>query len=274
MFQRLLLGAVISIIGCLGANADDRYSIHAIHVATLNDLSLARFIEGEDKEKKIDFAVYIWLLRSNERNILFDAGFYKDKWFHDRDISNYVRPDKAVELAGITADQVTDIVISHVHWDHMEGTFLFPNAQLWIQREELEFYAGRGYQLEEQEVDVDEMVQLIRKNAAGMVKLIEGDNVEIIPGLKVYTGGKHTYGSQYLLIENEQNWILTSDNAYLYRNIEDQIPIGVAVDKKRNLAAIKRMIGLAGDQSRVLPGHDMEIRRRFPTSNNITTIVE
>jgi metal-dependent hydrolase (beta-lactamase superfamily II) len=40
-----------------------------------------------------------------------------------------------VRLAGVSPDEVTDIVISHAQWDHLGGIDLFPKAAVWIQKE-------------------------------------------------------------------------------------------------------------------------------------------
>ena len=65
---------------------------------------------------------------------LFDSGFHHARWFKEWTIDNYLSPDDAVRLAGVTPEAVTDIVVSHAHWDHLGGIDLFPNAGIWIQR--------------------------------------------------------------------------------------------------------------------------------------------
>jgi hypothetical protein len=50
----------------------------------------------------------IWLIRGNDRNILFDSGYYRDKWHERFNITEFVRPDSAVQLAGLHAAEITD----------------------------------------------------------------------------------------------------------------------------------------------------------------------
>ena len=94
----------------------------------------------------------------------------------------------------------------------------------------------------------------------------DGDSIQILPGITVFTGARHTYASQYVLIDGESRFILASDNAYLYRNIAEgrRSATFSADDAGANREALRRMVMLAGDSSRVIPGHDAEVFRRYP----------
>src|SRR5262245_13830775 len=170
----------------------------------------------------------VWLVRGGGRNILFDTGFYRQTPGFDRfKTTDYVRPDEAVRLAGVAPEQVTDVVISHVHWDHMGGVDLFPAATVWIQRDEYTYYMGPSWQPGgTRGADLEDLLTLLKRNAAGQLRLIDGDDREILPGIRVYTGGRHTYASQYIRVEGSPSFVLTSDNCYLYRNLETRAPIG------------------------------------------------
>lgn len=56
--------------------------------------------------------------------------------------ADFRRPSDAVAAMGVPPVTITDIIISHVHWDHLDGADLFPNARIWIQRAEYEYYVG------------------------------------------------------------------------------------------------------------------------------------
>jgi len=101
---------------------------------------------------------------------------------------------------------------------------------------------------------------------AGRVELVAGDSVEIIPGIRVFTGGKHTFASQFATVATASGpVVLASDNAYLYENLEQRRPIAQTLDSASNLAAQARMLRLAGSVDRVVPGHDPAVFVRFPT---------
>ena len=101
--------------------------------------------------------------------------------------------------------------------------------------------------------------------AAGRIRLVDGDNQEIAPGIRVYTGGKHTFASQYVGVTTRDGTvIIASDNAYLYKNLDERLPIAQTLDRAMNLAAQARMLQLAGSAARVIPGHDPAVFTRFP----------
>lgn len=253
------------------------YTIEAIRFGTIPQFRVASLVVGADPGERLDIATIIWLIRGGGRNILFDSGYHRATPGFDRfKTTDYVRPDEAVALAGVEPAQITDIVISHVHWDHMGGIDLFPAATIWIQREEYEYYMGRSWQPgETRGADVDDLVTLLKRNAAGNVRLVDGDDREFLPGIRAYTGARHTFASQYLRVAGTPPFVLASDNCYLYRNLETKSPIAqtfTAGDRAANVAAFDRMIALAGARERVIPGHDPRQFERFPTKGRVAKI--
>lgn len=254
-----------------------QYSIEAIRYANLN-LPLPVMLPGAPQDEMIDIAMTVWLVRGGGRNVLFDAGFYRARWFEVPifKVSDYIRPDLAVLLAGVDPSEITDVVVSHAHWDHMDGIDLFPNATVWIQREEYDYYTTEAWRPGGRNggIDPDDIAALRAIHAEGRVRLVEGDSVEILPGIRAYTGGRHTYASQYISVEGEPRFVLASDNAYLYRNFLEERPVATFTpeDAAANLAAQRRMVRLAGAINRVVPGHDLLTFQRFPTRGRIARI--
>jgi glyoxylase-like metal-dependent hydrolase (beta-lactamase superfamily II) len=253
------------------------YSIEAIRFGTIPQFRLASLVVGANAEQRIDLAVVVWLIKGAGRIVLFDSGYHRQTPGFDRfKTIDYVRPDEAVKLAGVRPSEVTDIIISHVHWDHMGGIDLFPNATIWIQRAEYDYYMGMSWQPgQSRAADVADLVTLLKRNADGKVRLVDGDDQEILPGIRVYTGARHTYASQFIRIAGTPTFVLASDNCYLYRNLDTRSPIAQtfsASDRAGNVAAFDRMIALAGARERVVPGHDPQQFERFPTSGRIARI--
>jgi len=107
---------------------------------------------------------------------------------------------------------------------------------------------------------------LFALHAAGRVTLVDGDAQSIAPGIAVYTGGKHTYASQYAGVQTRSGTvILASDNVYLHENLERHAAIAQTLDAASNLAAQERMTSLASALRLIVPGHDPAIFDRFPT---------
>ena len=252
------------------------YSIQAIRIADSPGDSVAEMVIGAPKDEKIDTMYAVWLIRGGGHNILFDSGFHRERWFKLWTIKDYLRPDEAVKLAGVKPEEITDIVVSHGHWDHMGGIDLFPKATIWIQKEEFRYYTGDAWQAGGQHggIDPDDIQELVKLNTEGRVRLVDGDNIEIFPGIRAYTGGRHTFASQYLLVEGNPNFVLASDNACLYRSLIEHKPSATfsTADYPASIAAQKRMVELAGSVERVVPGHDALQFQKFKTEGRITQI--
>ncbi len=272
--RMLLLGAVVA--PALAGAQTPEYSIQAIRFADTPGFAVSNLVIGGPADEKVDIAFVIWLIRGGGHNILFDTGFHRARWFKLWKIKHYVRPDEAVRLAGVNPAEVTDIVISHAHWDHMGGIDLFPKATVWIQKDEYRYYTDTAWQPGGNHggIDADDVQQLLRINTEGRLRLVDGDDVEILPGIRAYTGSRHTYASEYLRVEGHPTFVLASDNVYLYRNFQLHKPSATfsPQDQQANLAAQQRMIELAGSVDRVVPGHDPEEFQRFPTKGRIAQI--
>jgi glyoxylase-like metal-dependent hydrolase (beta-lactamase superfamily II) len=248
------------------AVAQPNYEVYAIRYATIKDFSVAGLIAGEDRSRKMDIAMMVWLVKGGGRNILVDSGFYREQFMKQWHPADYVKPSEAVERAGVKAEGITDVILTHIHWDHADGFDLFPKAKIWIQKDELEYYAGEAWNGKKRSAaDPDDIVGLVKLNTEGRVSLVNGDAQEIIPGITCYTGGKHTYQSQYVGVKTAAGTVvLASDNIYLYENIEKHKPIAQTLDAASNLRAQDRIKDMAASPKLVIPGHDPAVMKNFP----------
>jgi glyoxylase-like metal-dependent hydrolase (beta-lactamase superfamily II) len=251
----------------LAAQSKAQYEIYAIRYATLPGFPVSELVTGADPARKLDIAMMIWLIRGNGRNILLDSGFYHDRFFKDWHVNDFLKPSDTLKPLGLKPEDITDIIISHMHWDHADGMDLFPNAHIWIQKDELQYYAGEAWQSKEAHdgIDADDVLTLVKLNTQGRVGLVDGDAHEIIPGITCYTGGRHTYASQYVGVSTRAGTVvLASDNMYLYENLEKHVPIAETLDAVSNLRAQDRMKQLASSPGLIIPGHDPAVIEKFP----------
>ena len=269
MFGLMLAAPIVGV-------GSPEYTIQAIRYATLPGFPVSALVMGAPKEEKIDIAMVVWLVRGGNRNILFDTGFHRESWLKEFPMRDFLRPDQAVATAGVKPDEVTDIVISHAHWDHMGGIDLFPRATVWIQKEEYRYYTGDAWQAGGQHggIDPEDIRELVRLNTEGRVRLVDGDNVEIFPGIRAYTGARHTYASQYIRVEGTPSFVLASDNCYLYRNLAEHKASATftEADHAGNVKQQTRMVELAGSAERVVPGHDPAQFQKYPTQGRVAKI--
>jgi glyoxylase-like metal-dependent hydrolase (beta-lactamase superfamily II) len=273
--KRLFLLVSLALAAGISAANSPEYSIVAIRLADSPGDRVAEMVMGAPPDERIDSIYAMWLIRGTGRNILFDSGFHRERWFKEWTI-NYLRPDEAVKLAGVQPGEITDIVISHAHWDHMGGIDLFPKATVWIQKEDFRYYTGPAWQPggDHGGVDPEDVQALVRINTEGRVRLVDGDNVEILPGIRAYTGARHTYASQYLRVDGNPPLVLASDNSYLWRNLRERKASATFsdADHAANIKNQARMIELAGSIDRVIPGHDALQFQKFPTQGRIALI--
>src|ERR1700685_960431 len=269
-----MLAAVFAAL--LGVSSTPEYSIQAIRYASSPGVPASELVVGGPKDVKIDIAMVVWLIRGGGRTILFDSGFHRDTFLKYFPMTDYLRPDEAVKLAGVQPEAVTDIVISHAHWDHLGGIDLFPKANVWIQKDEYRYYTMDAWQPggDHGGIDPEDSKRLVQWNTEGRIRLVHGDDVEIFPGIRAYTGARHTYASQYLRVEGNPTFVLASDNGDLYRNLSSHMASATFTDADRaaNIAAQSRMIELAGSPDRVVPGHDMLQFQKFPSDGRVAII--
>jgi glyoxylase-like metal-dependent hydrolase (beta-lactamase superfamily II) len=270
--KKLFLLSVIMLSGVLYVRAQTTaYKVYALKFAgSAYPFTAADWAKGAPQTDSIKFNFMVWLIKGNGRNILVDAGFLNDiddaKEFK---VIDYIRPDSALSKLGLRAGDITDIILSHPHWDHIDGVGLFPNAHVWIQKDDFNYFVGAAWQKGEgsggfNKRDVRMMVDL---NLAGKVTLVDGDNKEIMPGIKVFTGSRHTFNSEYVLVNTGTNdVVLASDNIWIYYSLDHMVPAadGGTLDPAGYVKAMQRMKTMVGNIKYIVPGHDAQVFSKFP----------
>jgi len=247
--------------------ATPKYEAFAVRFGVLPAFRVSGLIAGADAARTLDIPVMVWLLKGNNgRNVLVDSGFYRQKFVERWKVQDFRSPADAVAAAGIAPDQITDVIISHAHWDHVDGADLFPNATLWMQRDEYQYYTGEAWHAKNTHGGVfeEDVQMLVTINLAGRLRFVNGDDQEPVPGIRCYTGGRHTYASQYVSAATDAGTVvLTSDNVYLYENLDKRVPIAQTLDAASNLKAQDRIRTLASKPGLIVPGHDPAVFDRF-----------
>ena len=266
----LAVSALIACVAMTRASAAPTYDVYAIKYATLPAFHVSGLIQGADTSRRLDLAMMVWLLKGSDgRNVLVDAGFHRDNFIARWRPRDFVPPNEAVARTRVSADKISDVIITHVHWDHLDGIDLFPNARVWLQREEFEHHLDSSGTVKDRTIDAADAKILAAIAREGRLHLVDGDDKEIIPGIRAYTGGKHTFQSQFATVATSSGTaVIASDNLYLYENLATHRPIAQTVDSMSNLRAQARMETLASDRRLIVPGHDPEVFVRFPEPGN------
>lgn len=241
------------------------YEVYAVRYATLPKFRVSALIADADTSRRMDIAMMVWVIRApGGRVVLLDAGFKRPDLVARWKPEGFTLPSVAIAALGIGPGDVTDVIVSHVHWDHFDGADLFPNATIWIQRDEVTHHVDSAGLSRDRALDAPDAAMIVALRASGRVTLVNGDGREILPGITAYTGGKHTFQSQYITVKTREGTIvLASDNVYLYENMDRHVPISQTLDAVSNLAAQDRMRTLASETRLVIPGHDPAVFTRF-----------
>ncbi|HEX3232165.1 MAG TPA: N-acyl homoserine lactonase family protein [Pyrinomonadaceae bacterium] len=248
------------------------YEVYALSYGTYRNFPVSALLAGADKDRKIDLQMMVWLLRGpGGKNILVDTGCYHENVVKGKGIQNLIKASEAIAKLGLSAADITDVVITHMHWDHADGMDLFPKAKIWIQKEEYAYYTGAAWQAGGKHggIEPEDVLTIVKLNTQNQVNLVDGDDREIIDGIRVYTGGRHTFASQYVGVRTAGGTaIIASDNMYLYENLEKHAPIAQTFDADSNLKAQDRMKQIASRPDLIVPGHDPLVFVKFPKPGN------
>jgi glyoxylase-like metal-dependent hydrolase (beta-lactamase superfamily II) len=258
----LFLTAIIS-----NCQNGDGYQVFALKYIDGQNIPAQRMVVGANPNDSIQLCYMFWFLKGdNGRNILVDVGFIDTS---KTGIKNYVRPDLVLQRINIYPSDITDIIITHPHNDHIGGINLFPKAKVWIQKDDFDYFVGEAWQENGvskgfQKNDVRNIIEI---NLQGRLILIKGDNIEIIPGIRAFIGSKHTCENQYLLVNSNSKAnkiLIASDAIWFYYNFKNLLPATLCMDSKAYVEAMKRMKTLVTNPDFIIPGHDDLVFSKFP----------
>ena len=245
----------------------ERHEVYAVRFATLANFPVASLVAGADRARRMDIAMMVWVLKGNNGRVaLVDSGFHRDQYFRQFSVRDFVKPSEAIAPLGLKPEDVTDIFLTHMHWDHAGGIDLFPSAHVWIQKDEYDYYTSDAWQSARTHggIDADDVLEIVKRNTQGRVSFVRGDDETSLSGISFGVGGKHTWQSQFVTVQlRDKVAVLASDNMYLYENIDAHAPIAQTLDARSNLRAPDRMKSLASDPRLVVPGHDPAVFARF-----------
>jgi len=217
-----------------------------------------------DAEISMDY--FFWVLRDGSRTVLVDTGF--DPAVGARRGRTCVCPPvEALARLGIAAESVSQILLTHLHWDHAGNLRAFPQAELVVQRRELAFWSGpqaarfhfAAY------VEPEDVAFLVSAERSGRVRCLDGSEA-IAPGIQAICVGGHSPGQQVTVVDGARGpVILASDAIHYYEELERDRPFAVVVDLDEMYRGYDTLRELAATRGSVLvAGHDPAVLERFP----------
>lgn len=266
--KTVVLFLFVTVMGFNAFSQNNIYEIYALKFASLKiKFPVTFFAVGSTSKDSIQPCYIVYLLKGkNGKNILIDAGFTETPPIYNMAGFNYVRPDEMLKKINVDPASITDIILTHPHWDHIGGIDLFPNAMVWMQEQDFNYFVGTAWQkaIDSSGFNTKDVMKIMQKNIAKQLTLVKGDSIEIMPGIRVFTGSKHTYESQYVLVgTGNDKVIIASDNSWLYYNLVNLLPISLTFDTNAYLQNLKRMRAMVKNVDLILPGHDPLVFSKF-----------
>lgn len=235
---------------------------YATRMTTRGECFYRYHVYGEpDRALRLDF--YFWLLRGPGEVILVDTGVHPAAERPGRQL--LIRPADAVAALGVAADDVSQVVVTHCHSDHIGNLAAFPRARLTVQRREIDFWSGPIARRRQFAATVNPgQIEYLRGAIdAGRGAVVDGD-AAVADGVEVRLVGGHCPGQQIVIVRTAgAPVVLPSDAVHFYEELDRQMPFGVLWNLEEMYAAYDLLQSLAAAGAVVVPGHDPEVMRRF-----------
>jgi glyoxylase-like metal-dependent hydrolase (beta-lactamase superfamily II) len=166
-----------------------------------------------DNRNRIKMGARSLLLEWDNEKMLIDTGM-GDKWDEKSrsiyDIDPNTTLEGSLKLAGVTPDDITKVLLTHLHFDHTGGSVkeengkllpAFPNANFYVQRKNYEWGVNpsdrdRGSYMKSNFIPLME---------AGVLKFIEEDEKDFMEDITVHHINGHTFGQQCVKISDGSN---------------------------------------------------------------------
>lgn len=250
----------------MSTEADDAcYEVYAIKYASMPRSRRDNFIPVDPHDGPMPMDFFVWLLKSPTRSILVDTGFSAET-ARKRNRAFERCPVEALRAVGVAPEDVGDVILTHLHYDHAGNLPLLTRARFHVQDAELDYATGRCmcHPVLRHAYAVDDVVELVRQVYADRVVFHAGDATPA-PGVQLMLIGGHTRGLQAVRVRTGRGWVvLASDAAHYYENALGGRPFPIVHNVAAMLEGHRRLLEAAGDEAHLVPGHDPEVLRRYP----------
>ena len=190
---------------------------------------------GGDRTKKLPISLIIYLIETDTKKILIDAGCDTMPGF---ELSHFCSPTEVLSRIGILPEDITDLILTHAHHDHIDGLRHFPQARVHIQSDE--YHKGAHY------IPITARVHIFEEGSI------------VAKSIRILRIGGHTKGSCIAQVRvGDTQYIFGGDECYLPICLEQNIPTGASHNPIASKAFIARF---CKPGYRVLLTHDTKIQ--------------
>ncbi|MEY4616231.1 MAG: hypothetical protein RJB66_1191 [Pseudomonadota bacterium] len=175
-----------------------------------------------DQQNRIPMEARALLLKGNQRNILIDCGnggYFVEKYgeklgqkfaqMYNVDASG---PNLINQLqrVGLTPDDITDVILTHLHFDHCGGGTIWKDGKITPQFSKATYYVQEANLQTARHPNIREKASYLPANfeplvEQGVLKVLHGPQIELLPGVSVELSNGHTVGQQWVRVTDGQN---------------------------------------------------------------------
>jgi glyoxylase-like metal-dependent hydrolase (beta-lactamase superfamily II) len=243
----------------------------------------ARYAERETTRSRIYYAwptydetdgparmsYFFWVLQPvGAPPVIVDTGF--DTALADQMNRPWtISPEQMLEKLSVDTAQVQDVVVTHLHYDHIGNLHLFPNARFTVAERELDFWASPMATRSQFAAHADPrgVEYLLRARAEGRVRLVD-ETLDVAPGVTVERVGGHSPGQLIVSVLSERGRVLlASDAAHYYEELELDRPFAVIADLAEAYAAFDVINAACAGGAVFVPAHDPLVMERHPPAD-------
>lgn len=237
-----------------------RYARHSGRRASEN------FIGGDEHDGFMPLDYFVWAIKGAAGSFVVDSGF--DASAAQARRREFLRcPGEGLRMIGIEPAQVRDVIVTHMHYDHIGNPELFPQAIYHVQDAEMQYSTGRCmcHRVISDVYDVETVTAMVRKVYNRRVHFHDGE-AELASGLSVHKVGGHTRGLQVVRVFTRRGWmVLASDASHLYANMQQGRPFPVVDSVPDMLEGFQTLRRLADGAGNIIPGHDPLVLSQYPS---------
>jgi glyoxylase-like metal-dependent hydrolase (beta-lactamase superfamily II) len=245
------------------------FEVFAIRYAHLgNRHPSENFLSADPHEFASDLDYFVWVARRSDRTFVIDTGFGKEA--AERRKREWLRcPVEALRLIDVDPARVSDVILTHLHYDHAGNLDRFPRARFHLQDREMAYATGRCmcHQNLRAPFDLENALEMVRHVYAEKAVFHDGD-AELAAGLTIHRVGGHSAGLQMVRVKTRRGWVaIASDAAHLYANFEQRRPFPIVYNLTDMLAGYDTLYRLADSPEHIVPGHDPLVMKRYPAAS-------
>jgi glyoxylase-like metal-dependent hydrolase (beta-lactamase superfamily II) len=241
------------------------YELYAIRYATRPARREENFIGGDAHDAPMPLDYFVWLAKGPGASFVIDTGFTAET-AAERGRTHLRCPIEALRHFGVAPEKVEDVIITHMHYDHVGNFHKFPRARFHLQEREMQFATGRfmRYPTFGHSYAVEDVTGMVRLNFKGRVEF-HNSEVELAPGLTLHPVGGHTAGLQVVRVHTKRGWVvLASDASHFYEHVRTRRLFTIAFHLGDMMDAFRTLERLADSPDHIIPGHDPEVMRLYP----------